>query len=186
MERVQVAFEQNDRRQPVHRGGAFLNTDATFLKDALGRDGGEALVPKLDGNAARRAQPLRKIAAVFRLAAFGAAHVQWFAHQYEGDVFPGDELHQMSKILAYVGTLERFESLGRDTQLIADGEPDATFSKIQCEYPSRHVLSHLSSMMKARTRLPNPIQCVDRPTPASASLRPRRRLRFFISAACSS
>src|SRR5260370_186924 len=141
MERVQVAFEQNHGCQAVHGRGAFLNTDAAFLEAPLGRGGGEALVPKLHGNTARRAQTRREIAAIFRLAAFGAAHVQGFSHQYQSDVFLGDELRQMPNVLAYVCTLERFESLGCDAQLIADGEPDAPFSKIQCEYSSRHALS---------------------------------------------
>ena len=57
---------------------------------------------------------------VFGLPAFHAAHVQWLAHQYQGDVFIGDELHQTSEILAGVRALKGFQALGRDTQLIAD------------------------------------------------------------------
>src|SRR2546427_6836759 len=130
MERIQVALEQNDGGKTVHRLRAFLDADAALLEDALGRHGCEPLVPELDLDTRASAQARRKIARVFRLPAFSAAHVKRIAHQYQRDVLFHDELREALDVFPNVRALERLETLRGDAKLIADRQADAAFSEV--------------------------------------------------------
>ena len=66
---IEIAFEQNYGRQPVHRFGALFNADAALPKDALCRYRGQTLIPKLHRNATGGPEPLAESRARIQLAA---------------------------------------------------------------------------------------------------------------------
>src|ERR1700739_1849547 len=147
---IEIALEQNNRRQPVHRFGALFNADAALSKHALRRYRGETLIPKLHRNAAGGPEALSKVASIFSLPTFPAAHMQWIPHQYKRDVFLRGKLRNPRHVLAYIGPLQRFEALSGCTQLVAQRQPNPLLAEIQRQYPA---LNHENSR---RVRLPSP------------------------------
>jgi hypothetical protein len=62
--------------------------------------------------------------------------MQWIAQQDERNVFLGGELREPGQVLADVSSLERFEALSGDPELVAEGQSDAPFAEVEGQYPA--------------------------------------------------
>lgn len=120
MLRIQITFQQQDRRQFVNGGLALFYRRIGFAKDALGRNAREALVPVDNRDAGRRVQPLGKFGGVGALQAIFSTHVQGLPHEkYRYVAFLSDGC-QFPNVLADPGAMQGWKPLSGDSEPVAD------------------------------------------------------------------
>ena len=130
---VEVAFEQDHRRQLVDGAGAFLNADATITQDAVGLNRGPAFIPEIRGQASASLQSLSELVSVDGLAAYVAAHVQWFAEEEFAHPPFLDKVRQSIQVVAHARPMEGVNALRGDAHRVAQGEADAPLTEVEGE-----------------------------------------------------
>jgi hypothetical protein len=121
-------------------GGHLVDDFATALdghiglpQQAVGLGGGEALVPKMDGEVEVTAQVFGEGLHFFCAGAFGSAHAEGVSDDDFGDAELVDNFGKSLKIGAFIAAVEGFDALGGDAERVGDGESDAARADVESQ-----------------------------------------------------
>ena len=135
---VEVALEEQHRRELVHCFGPFFDAHSALPKDSFRLYRGKAFVSVSHRQTCVFRQAFRKLFGVEALTAFVPTHVQRLADEQELHFVILADTAEMLQVFADPGTLERRQSLRGDPERIAQREANAFLSNIEREDAAGH------------------------------------------------
>jgi hypothetical protein len=122
--RFHPILEDEDGGELIDHGSALFDGHIGFAEDAIGFDGGQALVPEMDGKVEILLEYGYELPHFLGLAAFGAAHAEREADDELDDAILLDDGSEGGKVGSLVLAANGDESLGGETEGVGDGQTD--------------------------------------------------------------
>ncbi len=122
MARFHPILEDEDGGELIDDGGALFDGHIGFAEDAIGFDGGQALVPEMDGEIEILLEHGYEFPHLFGLAAFGTAHAEGEAYDEFDDAVLLDYGFEGGKVGSLVLAANGDESLGGIAERVGDGQ----------------------------------------------------------------
>lgn len=126
-------MENQDGGHPVYGFAPFLDREVGFPEQAVGFGGGQAFVPKVDGELEMLAQVLGEILDLFGLDTLCATHAQREADDDLFHLIIPDDTIQITEIVFLVLPMEGFQALCGNAERVRYGYTDSTRPDIEPE-----------------------------------------------------
>ena len=136
---IEIALENQHGRQPVPNRPTPIAAHTALQEHPFCRHTGQPLVPGRHRQVERRLERVDKGQHLLGLATRLAIKLEREANDYLPDLFFGDKPGERLQVLAETFALEGRSTLGRQPQVIAEGQPDRPIPNVQGEN-SREVL----------------------------------------------
>jgi hypothetical protein len=135
---VQITLQQDYGGQAVDGRFALIVRYAGASQGTLSFAAGPAFIPELDGKAGLVLEFAGELPGVFALAAFFAAHMKGIAHENQFHFVFYRKAPQDFDIVATPFTLQRFQTLRGEPELIAESQTDSLPAEVERENTPRN------------------------------------------------
>ena len=130
-------MQDKDGGHAVYTGGALFDAQVGFAHEAIGLDGGEALIPHVDGELEPGAEFFGEGRNFLGLSGVGAGEAEGESDDDFEDVVAADYFRQLLEVGALVAALECVDALGGDAERVGDGHANAAIADIESEEAAR-------------------------------------------------
>ena len=130
-------LQDEDGGHPIDRSGALFNREISFAHQAIGLNGGEALIPEVDGQAELAAKFVGKGAHFFGLCAVFAGQPERKSDDDLRDIVVADDFGKLLEVGTLVAALERVDALGGNAEQVGDSHADTLVTDVEAEQAAR-------------------------------------------------
>jgi hypothetical protein len=124
-------LQDQHRRYPVNGLGALFDADFGLAQDSIRFRRGQPLIPEVHGNLEALLQLLGKQGHLLGLDANFPAETERVTDYQLDYLVLADHAFELPKVRPLVFSLDRIQSLRRDAQRIADGNPDSSRTNVE-------------------------------------------------------
>ncbi len=126
MARFHPILENKDGGELIDHGGALFDRHIGLAQDAVGLDGGQALVPEMDGQIEILLENGHELPHSLGLAAFGTAHAEGQADDEFDDAVIVDDRFEGGKVSSLILAPDGDEALGGEAERVGNGQTDGS------------------------------------------------------------